>query len=67
METIAQQIVRQRKESKMSQNDLRITMGFKSIQAITSWEKGRVEPSINQVAELHEKLGWEFTAPGFKS
>ena len=60
MESIGKQIWKQRKASRMSQNDLREKMGVKSVGTIQNWEKDKVTPSIDALNEMHVKFGWEF-------
>ncbi len=60
METIGKQIRNQRKELKLSQNDLREKLGLKSVNTIQAWESDRVVPLVCTLVQMHELFGWEF-------
>lgn len=60
MKTIGRQIREQRKALKLSQNDLREKLGFKSVNTIQAWEADKVTPLICTLVQMNELFGWEF-------
>ena len=57
MKTIGRQIREQRKALKLSQNDLREKLGFKSVNTIQAWEADKVTPLICTLVQMNELFG----------